>query len=122
MGTLLTKTIMTGVLTILIIISGIALRKSGEPYQPLIFTLHKITVAAVAVFVVLIYVSHFKLLSFSGFGFLLFVLSDLLFAAAFVTGALLAFEKTTSFKLKIVHRILSWLTILFVPAIWLYCH
>ncbi len=122
METLLTKTLISGVLTLLIILSGIWLRKSGEPYQTLIFTLHKLAVATVTVFVILIYTSHFALIRFSGWGLLLFIVSDLIFIAAFTTGSLLSFDKTSSYKLKIVHRVLSWITVLFIPVIWLYCH
>ena len=71
---------------------------------------------------VLIYIQHFKLLHFEGFGLVLFIFSSLFFVIDFITGALLSFEKIASFKLKIVHRGLSWLTILFIPVIWLYCH
>ncbi len=74
------------------------------------------------VFVVLIYIQHFKLLYFEGFGLFLFFLSDFVFVISFITGALLSFEKIASYKLKIIHRILSWLTLLFIPVIWLYCH
>ncbi len=122
METILTKTFISGVLSLLIILSGIWLRKSGEPYQTLIFTLHKLAVVAVTVFVILIYTGHFTLIRFSGWGLLLFIVSDLLFIAAFTTGALLSFDKTTSYKLKIVHRVLSWLTVLLIPMIWVYCH
>jgi len=122
METILTKTIISGVLTLLLIISGIWLRKSGEPYKTSIFTLHKLSVVAIIVFVVLIYIPHFKLLHFEGLGLFLFTFSGFIFAVAFITGALLSFEKIASYKLKIVHRVLSWLTLLFIPAIWLYCH
>lgn len=122
METVLTKSIISGVLILLLIISGIWLRKSGEPYKTGIFTIHKLAIVAVAVFMVLIYIQHFKLLYFEGFGLFLFILSDLVFVIAFTTGALLSFEKIASYRLKIVHRFLSWLTLLFIPAIWLYCH
>jgi len=104
------------------ILSGVMLRKSGEPYKTGIFTLHKLSVVATIFFVVLIYIQHFKLLYFEGFGLSLFVFSGLVFIITFITGALLSFEKIASYKLKIVHRVLSWLTILFIPVIWLYCH
>ncbi|HKI90135.1 MAG TPA: hypothetical protein VKA38_13990 [Draconibacterium sp.] len=117
-----TFSMITSALTLLMILSGIKLRKSGEPYKTGVFTLHKLSVVATIVFVVLIYIKHFKLLYFEGFGLFLFIFSGLVFIIAFITGALLGFEKIATYKLKIMHRILSWFTILFIPVIWLYCH
>jgi uncharacterized membrane protein len=117
-----TLSIITAGLTLLMILSGVLLRKSGEPYKTGIFTLHKLSVVAILVFVVLIYVQHFKSFCFQRFGLFLFIVSGLILVVAFFTGALLSFEKITSYKLKITHRILSWLTILLIPFIWLYCH
>lgn len=122
MESAITKSVITAIFTIIAILSGIMLRRSGEPYKTGVFTLHKLSVGGTIIFVVLIYVQHFKLLSFESFGLILFILSDLVFIAAFVTGALLSFEKIAFYKLKILHRVLSWLTILFIPIIWLYCH
>lgn len=119
---MLTKSIISGLLTILIIASGIILRKSGEPYKTGTFTLHKLTVVAALVLVVLIYIGHFKLIGFYGTGLFLFILSDVLLVAAIVTGVLLTFEKTAHYRMKIVHRLTSWLTVLMIPVIWLYCH
>lgn len=122
METVLTKTIISGVLILLTILSGIWLRKSGEPYKTGILTLHKLAIVALLVFLILIYINHLKTFEFSGTGYILFILSDIIFLAAFITGTLLSFEKISSYKLKIVHRLLSWVTILFIPVIWLYCH
>ena len=122
MESTITKSVITAILSVILILSGIMLRRSGEPYKTGIFTLHKLSIVAIVVFTVLIYVQHFKMLQFEGFGLFLFVLSGFVFVIAFITGALLSFEKTTSYKLKITHRVLSWLTFLFVPVIWLYCH
>ena len=122
METVLTKTVISGVLTLLLIISGVWMRKSGEPYKTGIFTIHKLAITALTVFMVLIYIQHIKLFTFEGFGLFLFIISSLVFFIAFLTGALLSFEKIASYKLKIAHRVLSWFTILFIPVIWLYCH
>ena len=122
MESTITKSIITAILTLIMILSGIMLRRSGEPYKTGVFTLHKLSVVATVVFVVLIYVQHFKLLQFEGFGLFLFLISGLIFVISFITGALLSFEKIASYKLKIVHRVLSWFTVLLIPIIWLYCH
>ena len=54
MEQLMTNSVISGILAIAVFISGIWLRKTGELYKTGIFTLHKITVAATAVFIVLI--------------------------------------------------------------------
>ena len=122
METILTKSIIVAVLTLITIISGILLRKEGKPYKTGIFTLHKLAIIATVVFIILIYIQHFKLLSFEGAGLVFFILSSLIFLGSFISGAFLSFEKFSSFKIQITHRILSWLTILFIPVIWFYCH
>ncbi|MBN1984887.1 MAG: hypothetical protein JW761_01220 [Prolixibacteraceae bacterium] len=122
MESVITQSIIAAIFAIVLILTGIILRKGGEPYKTSIFTLHKLAVVALIVFVVLIYVQHFKLFFFEGFGLFLFLLSAVLFVAAFFSGVLLAFEKTSSYKLQIIHRLASWLTALCIPAIWVYCH
>jgi len=122
MESAITQSIIAAILAIVLILSGIILRKGGEPYKTSIFTLHKLAVVALVVFVVLVYIQHFKLFFFEGFGLFLFLLSGVLFAAAFFTGALLSFEKISSYKLQIIHRLTSWLTVLCIPVIWLCCH
>ena len=122
MESLLTKSFITLGLTLIIILSGILLRTVGKPYKAGIFTLHKLAVAAVVVFVVLIYIEHFKTIRFQGIGMFLFILSGLAFLISFISGALLSFENLSSFRMQIMHCVLSWLTILFIPIIWIVCH
>ncbi|MBN2636792.1 MAG: hypothetical protein JXR61_11020 [Prolixibacteraceae bacterium] len=122
MESILTKSIIASVLTLIIIVSGILLRKNGKPYKSFIFTLHKLAVVATTVFVVLIYVQHFKIFSFEGVGLIFFIISSLIFMISFITGTLLNFEKMYSLKIQITHRILSWLAVFFIPVIWLVCH
>ena len=122
MESVLTKSFITLGLTLIIILSGILLRTVGKPYKAGIFILHKLAVAAVVVFVILIYIEHFKTIRFQGIGMFLFILSGLAFLISFISGALLSFENLSSFRLQIMHRVLSWLTILFIPIIWLVCH
>lgn len=122
MESILTKSIITAILTLILIVSGILLRKAGTPYKAVVFTLHKLSVVATIVFVVFIYKEHFESIQFAGAGWYLFVISCFAFILSIVSGAFLSFEKYASYKLKIVHRLISWLTILFIPIIWIYCH
>jgi 4-amino-4-deoxy-L-arabinose transferase-like glycosyltransferase len=122
MEQLVANSIISGILAIAVFISGIWLRKTGEPYKTGIFALHKITVVATAVFIVLIVIQHLRVLNFAGTGLILFVLSVIFFLVAFVSGAVLSFENTARDFLKIIHRISSVLVLIMVPVIWLYCH
>ena len=122
MESILTKSILVTILTLTTIITGILLRKGGKPYKSRLFTVHKLAIVATIVFVVLIYIQHLRILNFEGIGFILFILSSLIFLTAFISGAFLSFEKFSTFKIQFTHWILSWLTILFIPIIWLVCH
>jgi hypothetical protein len=122
METILIKSTILLFLTIISILSGISLRRRGKPYKSGIFTIHKLAIASAVVLAVLIYIQHFKLLSFEGFGLVLFISSSLMFLISFVTGVALSFEKFSTFKIQITHRVLSWLTLMFIPVIWLICH
>jgi len=119
---MVTKTIIAAILFLIVIGSGTILRKRGEPYATIIFTLHKLSLVGIVVLVILIYIEHFKSFQFEGLGWILFLISGLSFTVSFITGALLSFEKFSSYRLKIIHRVLSWLTIVFIPVIWLVCH
>lgn len=120
METLLTKSISGGLLTILIVISGILLRRSGKPYKTSIITIHKITVVGVIVLVILIYIQHLKVMQFSGFGLFLSIFSYIFLLIAFISGVLLSFDKF--FYIRLLHRVSSWIILLLIPVIWWYCH
>lgn len=122
MESIITKSIIASVLAILMILSGLWLRKHGEPYKKWIFTIHKLSVIAIIIFIVLIYIQHLKTFIFQGTGLTLFILSNIFILTAFITGALLSFENISSYRMKIIHRLSSWITQLFIPVIWLVCH
>lgn len=122
MESVVIQSVIAAFLAVLIISSGILLRKAGEPYKAGTFAIHKLSVIAVVVLIIIIYYRHLEIMNFRGTGFILFLLSDVLLVIAFVTGALLSFDRFSSIGLKLFHRFVSWTTFLFIPIIWLYCH
>ena len=122
MEAITTNSIISGILTTIVLLSGIWLMKTGEPYKKIVFAVHKIGIAALTVFLVLIIMRHLQLFSFSGLGLTFFVLSILFYVIAFFSGAMLSFESVARDFLKTIHKISSALTLFMVPVIWLYCH
>ena len=116
------KTFIAILLAFVVYITGIFLRKKGEPYKKGTLAVHKISVVGLVVFVVLIYIQHFKAFDFEGIGLTIFILSSLFFIVAFISGVLLSFEKIVKYKWKWIHIISSVLTLLIIFVIWFYCH
>ena len=104
------------------VISGIWMLKKGEPYNKMVFNLHKISIVASTVFMVFILKQHFNHLTFKGIGLALFVSGCVFFLVAFISGSFLSFEKTARRLLKTAHKISSVLLVLIIVAVWLYCH
>ncbi len=107
---------------VVVLYTGIFMRKKGKPYNNIVFAFHKLTVVVIFITVFLIYIQHFKIVTFEELGLILFLVSGFVFAASFISGILLSFKKTSSFYLTVFHRIASWLTVLFIPLIWIICH
>lgn len=122
MEAILTNSLVSAALTIIVLVSGIWLMKTGEPYKQVVFAAHKISIAALTVFLVLIIIRHLQLFDFSGLGLTFFILSAVFYVIAFVSGAVLSVESTARNFLKTIHKISSVLTLIMVPVIWLYCH
>lgn len=120
MESTITLSLITAVLTLILIITGILLRKKGEPYKTSIFTIHVVSIISVIVFIVLIYIQHLRTLHFSGIGLFLYIFSSIFMLISFITGALLSFKQF--FYMRIFHRASSWLTLILIPVIWLVCH
>ena len=89
MGTMLLLTIISGVLLFLLIVSGIRLRLSGEPYKVPILTGHKIISVAIIVLLAIVVGKHLKFMEFGFIGWLLTILSLFLIIVALGTGGAL---------------------------------
>jgi hypothetical protein len=106
-----------GFLFLLIIISGIWLAKTGKPYQPALFNVHKlISLAAIALTGVVLY-NILKTTQGSSVVFILLMIAVLFLLALIVTGGMLNLEKPYYHILRTIHRIVSPLSILILIGI-----
>lgn len=116
------RSMITGLLTLVVIISGFWLRKKGEPYHTGIFTIHKISIVATTVFIFLIGLNHFKLFSFNAIDIIIFVSSTFIYIVVFVSGAMLSFKNIIKFTWKWIHLLSSVFILVLAVVIWLVCH
>ena len=101
-----------GLLFLLIIISGIWLTKTGRPYQNIVFNVHKlISLLTVVLGAIMVYNLQ-KGLEISALATSLMILAGIMFIILIVTGGLLNLEKPFYDTLRIIHRILSPLSII----------
>jgi hypothetical protein len=101
-----------GLLFLLIIISGIWLTKTGRPYQNIVFNVHKlISLLTVVLGAIMVYNLQ-KGLEISGLATNLMILAGIMFIILIITGGLLNLDKPFYDTLRIVHRILSPLSII----------
>ena len=97
--------ILTGVLFLLIIGSGIWLSRLGKPYKTGIFTLHKLVAFTASVFSIVLIFNLFMTVKPNNLIFLFFLAAGISVAALFATGALLSAGKLSYSALKITHII-----------------
>ena len=112
MNTTLSRTIITGVLFLIIFLSGFWLSRSGKPYQVIIFTLHKLIALGVFAFlVVTVYKSH-QTTPLEPLMWIAFVFTVVIFVATVVTGGLLSIDKPVPSALAVVHNVFPYLSLL----------
>jgi len=112
MHTIGTKIIITGILILIIIVSGIWLSRLGKPYNVALFTIHKI-ISILAIISTVITIYHLqKPIEISNIEWVLMILTGLLFLMAFVTGALMSFEKPVHAIISITHKITPFLIVI----------
>jgi len=100
-----------GLLFLLTLAFGVWLSHAGKPYSSLLFNIHKlIALGAVIVTGVTVYQGRANV-TIGSFTFTAVVATGLLFAALFVSGALLSIGQPDSAAILIVHRVAPWLVI-----------
>ena len=104
MKTLESKLIVSGILFLLMIITGVILSRSGKPYGTGLVTLHKLFSIAALVVVILAFVQQMKAAP-NPLWTLMAILGGVLFVAAIASGALLTGEKTMPDWISLVHKL-----------------
>lgn len=122
METITIYSVSSGILTLIIIITGIWLKKTGEPYKTVIFNIHKLAVVALTVFIVLIFLHHVEKPKFKEAASFMFGLSGVVYLITFVSGALLSFKKIIKHPWQRVHLAGSVILTVLGLLIWMFFH
>ena len=104
MKTLESKLIVSGILFLLMIITGIVLSRNGKPYGTGLVTLHKLFSIAALVVVILAFAQQMKAAP-NPLWTLMAVIAGVLFIAAIASGALLTGEKAMPDWISLVHKL-----------------
>lgn len=99
------KLILTAVFFVLTLVLGFWVRKTGKPYPAAVFTLHKLTALACAVFTVIVVINQFKLAPVQSQFVLWIVLVGFSVVALFSTGAVMSIQKTLTLVWVWIHRV-----------------
>jgi len=106
-----------GIVFLLIIISGIWLTKTGKPYSPVLFNIHKlISFAGVVVTSIFVY-NLFQGTDISPIMWTLVIVTGVIYIVLLVTGGLLNLDKPFYNLLRTIHRILPALSIVLTAVI-----
>jgi len=103
------RMIITIILFLTAISSGILLTKAGRPLNTAVFAVHKL--AALTAFILLIILFKVNLKQAGSLTLLLSVCSVILFSLIIITGGFLSFDKFAAGALKTAHKIMVILTI-----------
>jgi hypothetical protein len=99
------------ILFLLIFISGFWLSRSGQPYNGLILTAHKLMAVAAVVLLVIRVIRINKVEGQGGQVFIALGITVLLFLAAIITGGLLSADNKIPAVISTVHKIIPYLAV-----------
>jgi hypothetical protein len=102
----------TGLLLVLIFLSGLWVSGSGKPYSTLPFTIHKLVGLAAGVLLVVIVVQTHKAAPLDLPAIAAIVVTILLFAGTVVAGALMSINEQAPAIVLRLHQVLPFLTLL----------
>lgn len=113
------KITLISLIFLLIVVSGIWLTRTGKPYNPVLFNVHKfVSLTGVVVTAVLLY-GYFNSMEVSPLIVALTIAAGLLFVVLLVSGGLLNLDIKLYKLLRIVHRITPALSIILTALIFL---
>lgn len=112
MKTIQSKIIITGILFLLIIITGIWLKKTGKPYKTGIVTLHKLIAITSIIILVTIILNLIKGIVLKQIELILIILSGSFFALSIATGAFLTIDKPINKTILTTHRITTYFALI----------
>jgi hypothetical protein len=105
MNTLTARFLVSGLLFVLSVVTGIWLRSSGRPFGDLLFTSHKLSAVATVIIIGWSAYRIYKVGDLPGPSILAVAITGTLFLVLAVTGALLTFDKLASQVALRIHQI-----------------
>jgi hypothetical protein len=112
--------LITGILFLLMIFSGVILSRKGRPYKKGLFTLHKLFTLVTIVLMIISLVNYLKVASSGTLLIAAIIITLAMILISFVTGVLLSFEKEMPSFVTKTHRVSSALVIVTViVTIWM---
>ncbi len=112
MKTIEIRIIGTGILILFTIISGIWLSRLGRPLNVAIFAIHKIIALLTIILTVITIYYLQKNVKLKNIELILMVVTGLIFLFAFVSGAILSFEKPVNLIILTIHKVTSFLIVI----------
>jgi hypothetical protein len=113
MKTIELRILVTSLLYLFIIASGIWLSHSGRPLNVAIFTIHKL-ISLLAVILISVAIYHIqKNVQIRNSEIIILVATGICFLLAFISGALLSFEKPVNDIVLTIHKITPLLIVIF---------
>ena len=113
MRTIEVRIIINAILVLITIISGIWLSRLGRPLNTPLFTVHKIIAILAIVLTVIIIYQLQKNIDLTNTVLVLIIVSAVFFILAFVTGALLSFDKFAVGIIRMIHKVTPLFVIVF---------
>ena len=114
------KITVIGVLFLLIIISGISLARTGKPYSPVLFNIHKLISLAGVVLTGIVVYNLLRGLEVSPLMWALVIVTGVFFIILIVSGGLLILDKPFYNLLRTIHRILPAVSIILTAVIFFF--
>lgn len=105
-----------GLLFLLIFVLGYRLSRSGRPYHPVLFNLHKLIALGCAVFVIVLVIRAQPALPFSLPQVAIIAAAGLCFIALLVSGGLISAMHTPPGIARLLHRVLPYFALLATAA------
>jgi|GEM_PF-951374 len=108
----LMKAIISLILTLASIATGLWLHKGGRPLNQIIFTIHKILVIGLTVLTIINFNQLLKSAKINPLTKNVIALTSIVFLIVFVTGALLSFDKLLNPYTTMIHKISPYLLLI----------
>jgi len=102
----------TGILFLIIFVSGLVLRRSGKPYNAIILTTHKLISLAAVYFLATTIIRVNRVTNLTTIELATASVTGLFFLSAIISGGLVSADKPKSAIITMLHKITPYLTLI----------